>query len=548
MSTSVMEKELTCSICTDLLYDPVTFLDCLHTNCGSCAKAWFQSLSNNAANAPVASSSAAPNVAKYTCPVCRAIVRATKHNPTLQSLIEDFVARNPDKGRTKEEKEAVRRIYTPGSGVLPGETGSRSAPSSSFVPPPAPPAALPPRRQASINPWGAPPAPRPQNHRNQPSSPAARESRRGPLPGSSPPPFLSMLFNSTEQSCAHCQKRIDFATRCCCSQCNILTCCACAREGHCCREPNTNHSLIVHRLQLNPRHIQTGWFCDVCETWCDNSGNEINAYFWACDICDNGSWMVCRPCVSKGNACTHELKLYSNQRPASRGPIRGAVVQNYWSIYTDLVRNSGTTNISLHARLSAFGYIRAMSLQIQCDNCLEVIPPGHSYLHCTGCLDGHWDMCVGCWYTMSEQIGGNEEASNFPCRYGHQMALLTQNGQHGTHKTIQDVPHDPPEYVSQSPSNDNGWPRMVGPKTATAIKGHWPEPQESNIDTVWRPDTPGVRPRDYGGLLVFPEKAEITDIWVAFTEGDGLDRVEYLWGWYSGIGGLFPRDCVEFTD
>ncbi|KAH0610685.1 uncharacterized protein H6S33_012212 [Morchella sextelata] len=184
MSTSVMEKELTCSICTDLLYDPVTFLDCLHTNCGSCAKAWFQSLSNNAANAPVASSSAAPNVAKYTCPVCRATVRATKHNPTLQSLIEDFVARNPDKDRTKEEKEAVRKIYTPGSGVLPGETSS-----SSSIHPPAPPVALPPRRQAptNVNPWGTPP--RPQNPRIQPP-PQAREARRGSLPGSSPPPFL----------------------------------------------------------------------------------------------------------------------------------------------------------------------------------------------------------------------------------------------------------------------------------------------------------------------------------------------------------------------
>ena len=36
-----MEKELTCSICTDILYQPLTLLDCLHTFCGSCLKEWF---------------------------------------------------------------------------------------------------------------------------------------------------------------------------------------------------------------------------------------------------------------------------------------------------------------------------------------------------------------------------------------------------------------------------------------------------------------------------------------------------------------------------
>ncbi|EGS17733.1 SH3 domain-containing protein [Thermochaetoides thermophila DSM 1495] len=37
-----LETELTCSICTDLLHNPLTLLDCLHTFCGACLKEWFR--------------------------------------------------------------------------------------------------------------------------------------------------------------------------------------------------------------------------------------------------------------------------------------------------------------------------------------------------------------------------------------------------------------------------------------------------------------------------------------------------------------------------
>lgn len=540
-SSSVTEKELTCSICTDLLYDPVTFLDCLHTNCGSCAKAWFQSLSNNAANAPVHSSSAPPNVAKYTCPVCRAVVRATKHNATLQSLVDDFVARNPDKDRTQEEKDAVRKIYTPGSGVLPGEIGTASSPRAPSLPNRAP---VPIRRPVPppmpLSAWPTPPRIQPPPQQRRGSS-AAR-----PTPSS----WVESLVHVTEQTCFHCQKRIDFAARCCCPECNILICSSCYRDGRRCRTQDTNHALIPNKLQLNPRHIQSGVFCDICESWCDNNGNERNAFFWACEICDNGNWSVCRACVSKGNACTHELKLYSNQRQPTRGAIRGTLGQPNFHVYSQLVRAPGNANMDLNTRLNAYGYVRATGFQIQCDDCLGVVPPDHSYLHCIECLDGHWDMCIDCWYTLADQLGTSDEEV-FRCRAGHFMSLLSQGGQTGTHKTIQDAPHPPPDFVSQSPLNSNsdnhGRQTSAGPKTAVAVKSHWPNASESNIDTVWRQETPGVRARDYSGLLAFPDRAEITNVWVAFTEGEGEARVEYLWGWYSGIGGLFPGDCVRFT-
>src|ERR1700761_4669268 len=62
-----LEREVTCFICTDILYQPLTLLDCLHTFCGSCLKEWFswQALQSTSSH-------------PYTCPSCRATVRGTR--------------------------------------------------------------------------------------------------------------------------------------------------------------------------------------------------------------------------------------------------------------------------------------------------------------------------------------------------------------------------------------------------------------------------------------------------------------------------------------
>ncbi|KAI0902318.1 hypothetical protein F4806DRAFT_446551 [Annulohypoxylon nitens] len=111
-----LEKELTCSICTDILYQPLTLLDCLHTFCGSCLKDWFgwqQTVAENSPNPP------APGSQRFTCPSCRAFVRDTRHNATVNTLLEMFLAANPDKARAEEEKEEMRQKYKPGDNVLP---------------------------------------------------------------------------------------------------------------------------------------------------------------------------------------------------------------------------------------------------------------------------------------------------------------------------------------------------------------------------------------------------------------------------------------------
>ena len=95
-------------ICTDLLYQPLTLLDCLHTFCGACLKEWF-----------AFQASAATSIHPYTCPSCRASVRSTQPNATVTTLLEIFLKANPGRGKSDEEKKADKEKYRPGDSVLP---------------------------------------------------------------------------------------------------------------------------------------------------------------------------------------------------------------------------------------------------------------------------------------------------------------------------------------------------------------------------------------------------------------------------------------------
>jgi len=144
-----LEKELTCSvrmphpqnysspladtlrsqICTDILYQPLTILDCLHTFCGSCLKEWFSWQSTQQQQDARRDRRRAPRYT-FTCPSCRAIARETRPNATVTTLLDMWIQANPGRVRTKDEKEEVAKIYKVGDRVLP-------------LPPPPPPAQRP---------------------------------------------------------------------------------------------------------------------------------------------------------------------------------------------------------------------------------------------------------------------------------------------------------------------------------------------------------------------------------------------------------------------
>lgn len=109
-----LERELQCFICTELLFQPLTLIDCLHTFCGACLKEWF---GHQHKKASTSRSSSTSN--PYTCPTCRATVKDARHNATVTTLLDMFLTANPGRGRTKEEEEEQLKIYKPGDQILP---------------------------------------------------------------------------------------------------------------------------------------------------------------------------------------------------------------------------------------------------------------------------------------------------------------------------------------------------------------------------------------------------------------------------------------------
>ncbi|GAB7348753.1 hypothetical protein MBLNU459_g7485t1 [Dothideomycetes sp. NU459] len=103
-----LERELSCSICTDVLFHPLTLLDCLHTFCGSCLKEWF-----------AWQASSATTRHPYTCPACRATVRGTRPNATVTTLLDMFLKAHPERGKSLEDRQEMEKAYTPGDDVIP---------------------------------------------------------------------------------------------------------------------------------------------------------------------------------------------------------------------------------------------------------------------------------------------------------------------------------------------------------------------------------------------------------------------------------------------
>ena len=111
-----LETELSCSICCDTLYQPLTLLDCLHTFCGSCLKFWF---TWQASQALADQDDPTRRARPYTCPSCRANVRGTRPDAKITTLLDMYLLANPGKAKSKGERDEMDAKYKPGEDVIP---------------------------------------------------------------------------------------------------------------------------------------------------------------------------------------------------------------------------------------------------------------------------------------------------------------------------------------------------------------------------------------------------------------------------------------------
>ena len=472
------------------------------------------------------------------------------------------MTKDPSKDRTADEKKSMRMVYTPGDEVLPGKGGGSTAT---------------PRRVAVLVQRTpvvqfratviSSPSPTPQIASIRNALAPSNTSLSNPSPATAARGTAAVLrlnyaqlSSAREATCRLCSNCIDYSVRCICTTCKVATCTTCFRANKGCGQSCTDQHIILFQrqyaqfaLHAHTVHIEIGLFCSICESSCcgpmegrDLGGATHSSYFYQCSRCHTSpgeEWGYCMSCVWKGNCCTHELELYVKRGTSAGGsnsggslPSAASEIIRQMDDYSQLTRSGAVTDTPA-ARLQARGYARVTNFSTTCDTCHKDIPSEHSFLHCTECNDGQWDMCMSCYNNHVGRFPVQQDSFDmFRCGSGHPMHLLTEGGTPGARKTILPAPHPPPDVV----------PRSSGePMTAIAVKGNWPAPENSTAGSNPLGTTRGTRIWDCGDQLPFPQGAKIHDVRVAFSEGSGTERVEYYWGWYAGLGGLFPGDLVR---
>ena len=82
-----LEENLMCGICQDILYKPVSLLDCLHTFCCACVHDWLER--------------------SKECPECRQKVKSVNKNHIVANLIDNYLTKFPKKRRDQKEMDEM---------------------------------------------------------------------------------------------------------------------------------------------------------------------------------------------------------------------------------------------------------------------------------------------------------------------------------------------------------------------------------------------------------------------------------------------------------
>ncbi|BFZ62835.1 hypothetical protein YB2330_003945 [Saitoella coloradoensis] len=121
-----VERMLTCSICYEIMHNPIILLNCLHTFCGACFHTHTKLTPTPDDPDP---GNADGGSKKMTCPTCRTTTSAKtlKKAWMLEGVTKSFLASYPHKKRPETELEELDGIWpgvkTPGTNTGTGAVG-----------------------------------------------------------------------------------------------------------------------------------------------------------------------------------------------------------------------------------------------------------------------------------------------------------------------------------------------------------------------------------------------------------------------------------------
>eukprot|EP00397_Hematodinium_sp_SG-2012_P051928 GEMP01061134.1.p1 GENE.GEMP01061134.1~~GEMP01061134.1.p1 ORF type:complete len:312 (+),score=45.49 GEMP01061134.1:29-937(+) len=88
---SQLSEEMSCGICSEVFFNPLCIVPCLHNFCSVCFLQWAMSRS-----------------CAVVCPICRCEVEGARPNHHLRSILATFLKNRPDKGRSPRVLRALQ--------------------------------------------------------------------------------------------------------------------------------------------------------------------------------------------------------------------------------------------------------------------------------------------------------------------------------------------------------------------------------------------------------------------------------------------------------
>lgn len=309
------------------------------------------------------------------------------------------------------------------------------------------------------------------------------------------------------------------------------------------------------RTSSDPKkRLQSGPFCSNCSDFAPGC-------YWKCEVCNDGEWGFCNPCLNQGRCCTHALLpvTYFNSNSTSKYPSATACQK----LLVDHIGLPATSSAEIRrADLSREEHYVPLTFSTKCIICTYPIPPSTTRFHCPKCRAGDYDIDATCYLKLV--YNGKISVANGPkgwrrCPNGHRMIVVGfEDSTSGQRRIVVD------DLVGGHALKDDA-------DSASSAEWSWREGQQRQAKTVSKaspgritavsesPTTNDNTPpllRRYppnGGVgmhvyalwawwpqdgakdeLAFPKGAEIREC--------GDINGDWFWGIYCAKKGLFPSN------
>ena len=319
--------------------------------------------------------------------------------------------------------------------------------------------------------------------------------------------------------------------------------------------------------------LQSGVFCSNCSAFANNC-------FWRCDICNEGEWGFCDPCVNQGKCCTHPLLPLAHASTKSKyNPLSSD--QPSEAFFTPTIGSKASS--STHVSMSTFpgnGPYHALTFSIKCKICTYPIPPSTTRFHCAQCNAGDYDICTECYLNLvsTGRISADNSHKGWRrCPQGHRMIIVGfQDSPAGQRRTVVHELVGGHALKDDSPFSssiaEDGWkwhddgqvqtriltqPNFPPPSSTSSLSTQPPppppssssQPSSSSISSQPPLSTPKFPPNGGVGMRLVARWSYLPDEdaenELSFPKGALLNEVQdingdWFWGVYAGATGVFP--------